>query len=83
MIAATSCVTRPSGKRSSAARGSSGGGSRTKRGVEVGDQHVVGLDRLKAPRLQAPLQIPSKKKKKNPPTVKTSEGAEKRTGPSV
>ena len=55
MIAATSCVTRPSGKRSSAASGVVGARLALQRRVEVGDQHVVGLDRLKAAGLQAPL----------------------------
>ena len=60
MIAATSCVTSPAGNARSASSGSSAGARRSSAGVEVGDQHVVGLQRLEAPGLHAaavgPLQ---------------------------
>ena len=46
--AATSLVVRPSGKRSSSGSADSGGAPQ--HGIEVGEQHVVGEDRLPAAR---------------------------------
>jgi len=52
--AATSCVHSPAGKCSSSSSGPlCGGAKRSSEGVKVGDQHVVGLQRLEAAGLEA------------------------------
>ena len=61
------------GSARAAAPGVSGGGSALERRVEVGDQHVVGLDRLKA----------AGDEPRSRWTANTTDGAVKRTGPSV